>query len=88
MNARADFVTIYMPVTPAMRARLEATIDALVGLLDEIDGDADFEPANGDEPSLGWTCTYDGVPVPADPASCDDREIDHDDELSDLEAHV
>ncbi len=88
MNARAELVTIYMPVTPAMRARLEATIDALVGLLDEIDGDADFEPANDDEPSLGWTWSFEGMPVPADPASCDDREIDGDDELSDIEAHV
>lgn len=47
--------TVFLPVTRAMRMRIEATIEQLVGLLDEIDGDADLEPANDDEPSLGWT---------------------------------
>lgn len=86
MNARAEFVTIFMPVTPAMRARLEATIDALVGLLDEIDGDPDFETASDDEPCLGWSYSVDGVPLPSASASSDDRELDGDDELSDIEA--
>ncbi|NBN79288.1 hypothetical protein GWI72_13505 [Microvirga tunisiensis] len=43
-------------MTPSLRARIEATIDNLVALLDEIDGDADFEPdpveGNGDERDL------------------------------------
>ena len=46
----------WMPMTPRLRARIEATIDNLVALLDEIDGDADFEPdpveGNGDERDL------------------------------------
>jgi len=48
--------TVFLPVTRAMRMRIEATIEQLLGLLDEIDSDADLEPANDDEPSLGWTC--------------------------------
>jgi hypothetical protein len=50
---------MFLPMTRSMRLRIEATIEQLVALLDEIDGDADFEPhvddENGgdDEPSLG-----------------------------------
>jgi len=52
------------------RTRVEAAIEALVALLDDVDGDPDLEPSLGyncyggddreldtsdDEPSLGWT---------------------------------
>lgn len=87
MNARPEIVTIFMPVTPEMRARLEATIEALVSLLDEIDGDPDLEP-DTDEPSLGWTYDNDGVPVPPVFASGDDREEEPEHfELSDVEGY-
>jgi hypothetical protein len=76
MNARPEFVTIFLPVTSAMRARLEQTIEALVALLDEIDGDADLEPGVDDEPSLGWTYGFDGSPAPVRDDCDDDRELD------------
>lgn len=81
MNARADFVTVYLPITPAMRARLEATIEALVALLDEIDGDADLEPDEDAEPSLGWNYRFDGTPVQVGRDDRgDDRELDRADD--------
>ena len=53
MNSHAQPVC-YLPITPALRRRLETTIEQLIGLLDEIDGDPDLEPdadaePNGDE---------------------------------------
>ena len=72
MNARHQ-PTLFVPLTGSMRARLEATIEHLTALLDEIDGDADFEPDSDDEPdndaepSLGWTGDH------------DDRELDDED---------
>lgn len=38
----------------ALRRRMEAAIDSMLALLDELDGDPDLEPDNDDEPSLGW----------------------------------
>ncbi len=38
----------------ALRQRMEAAIESLLALLDELEGDADLESANDDEPSLGW----------------------------------
>lgn len=35
--------TLFMPVTRSMRKRLESAIESLVALLDEIDGDPDYE---------------------------------------------
>ena len=35
--------TTFMPVTAALRSRLEATIENLIALADAIDGDADLE---------------------------------------------
>ncbi len=43
-----------------LRQRAEAMIEELIDMLDQIDGDADFE-ANGDlEPSLGIGMLFDG----------------------------
>lgn len=58
MNAHPD-QQVFLPMTRSMRMRIEATIEQLVALLDEIDGDpdredsADVEPDVDDEPSLG-----------------------------------
>lgn len=49
MNSRAQPVC-YLTLTPALRRRLEATIEQLIGLLDEIDGDPDHEPDADAEP--------------------------------------
>lgn len=49
MSSRVQPV-LYLPLTPAMRMRIEATIEQLIGLLDEIDGDPDLEPESDDEP--------------------------------------
>lgn len=43
-----DFTRI-IELTPALRRRIERTIESLVALLDSYDGDPD------EEPSLGWT---------------------------------
>lgn len=45
MNRHAS-PTTFLPVTPAMRQLIENVIEDLLLLLDEIDGDPDFE---GDE---------------------------------------
>lgn len=37
-----------------LRERIEATIEAMIAMLDELEGDPDFEPGNDDEPVLGW----------------------------------
>ncbi|MCW2316769.1 hypothetical protein SAMN06265338_1307 [Rhodoblastus acidophilus] len=48
-----DAFTQIVEFTPAMRARITDAIEALILLLDEIDGDADLEAdpdeSNGDE---------------------------------------
>lgn len=46
-------------LTPAMRARIERTIQALIALLDEIDGDPDMEDTGDNEPSLAGCSTAD-----------------------------
>jgi hypothetical protein len=71
MNARPDPIT-FLPMTPALRARIEATVEHLVALLDRIDGDPDLEP------SLGYS-PYDENDLEGD--DCD-LEIDNDDEWS------
>lgn len=70
MNARPA-PTLFLPMSRAMRMRIEATIEQLVGLLDAIDGDPDLEAANDDE---------DGGD--AEPDSDDERDAD--DEPADL----
>jgi hypothetical protein len=86
MNPRPAPVT-FLPLTPALRARIETTIEQLVALLDAVDGDADAEPW------LGWTYRFDGVPVSPAADGGDDRELEDehdedggDDEVSDTEA--
>ncbi len=46
-----DFVMVEQA---SLRKRTEAAIEALVAMLDELDGDPDLEPDNDDEPWLGW----------------------------------
>jgi hypothetical protein len=52
MNSRAQPVC-YLPLTPALRRRLEATIEQLIGLLDEIDGASDLESDSDSESDAG-----------------------------------
>lgn len=88
MNARSD-PTLFLPVTPSLRMRIEATIEQLVALLDEIDGDPDMESANDDEPSLGWPerMAGNGARVGLHRTGEDDREIEdeHDEDGADRE---
>lgn len=46
-----DFVMVEQAT---LRRRMEAAIDSMLALLDELDGDPDLEASNDDEPSLGW----------------------------------
>ena len=48
MNTRLEPI-LFLPITLTMRLRLEAAIENLIALLDEIDGDAEIEPAVDDE---------------------------------------
>jgi hypothetical protein len=64
-NDAADLSPLFVEFRPGMRKRIAAAVDALVALLDQMDGDADFEcgdpleddsPAEesgDDEPNLG-----------------------------------
>jgi hypothetical protein len=64
-NDNADVSPLFLEFRPGIRKRIAAAVDALVALLDQIDGDADLEEDNppeddapaedvGDnEPSLG-----------------------------------
>ncbi|RFC66730.1 MULTISPECIES: hypothetical protein [Mesorhizobium] len=57
-----------------MRKKLVATCEALIALLDEIDGDENVEGTADEEPLLGWP---DGGQRPTAEMSCDgDREAD------------
>lgn len=42
----------FLALTKARRARIEATIEALIAVLDETDGDSDLEPC------LGWNTRF------------------------------
>jgi len=55
MNARAAFTHVTAEYTRLNRGEMESLIEGLIAILDEIDGDADMEATNDDEPSLGWT---------------------------------
>lgn len=55
------------PVTNTMRVRMEAAIETLLALLDEMDGNPDLEEGADDEPYIGG---YFG----------DDRELDTSDD--------
>lgn len=50
-NAQRHFT---MVESTRLRERIEATIEAMIAMLDELDGDADLEPDTDAEPSLGW----------------------------------
>lgn len=56
----------------------------LVDALDRLDGDPDLEPANDDEPSLGWP---ERGPSPFDENSTDECELDPDTEVTATERH-
>jgi hypothetical protein len=87
MNAPAEFTT-FVPVTSSMRQRLEATIDNLIALLDEIDGDPDRESTGDDEPILGWPDEWTGRGAqPLRLTGDDDRELEseHDEDGGDAE---
>jgi hypothetical protein len=89
MNPRPH-PTTFLALTPSLRARIENTIDHLVALLDTLDGDSDFEPANDDEPSFGWSYSFDGAPLPSAADRGDDRELDpaDDEDGGDLEPEL
>jgi hypothetical protein len=68
----------------ADRRRMEAAIEALIAALDALDGDPDFEPANDDEPSLGWRGEGRGCRAGE---GTDDREFEDEREISAIERH-
>ena len=70
----------FLPAAPRLRERIEAEIERLISLLDTLDGDADLEPGNDDEPSMGWSYSFEGVPVPPAADGGDDRELDEADD--------
>lgn len=76
--------------TRALRRRMEAAIDVLLATLDALDGESDLEPANDDEPSLGWPRVGRGAAGredgPATDAGDDDREYDGADDEPSLAA--
>lgn len=48
---QSDYVRL-IEMSPALRRRIEKTIEGLVALLDAVDGDWDLEPCAGDEPEF------------------------------------
>lgn len=61
---------------PLVKRRIDDTVQQLIEVSDWLSGDADLEPDNDDEPSLGWAS--DRGPTAWD--STDDREQDVGDE--------
>jgi hypothetical protein len=57
-----DATPVFIQFRPGMRRLIEDAIGSLVLLLDEIDGDEDFEEDGSDEPSLGWQLSGVGHP--------------------------
>ncbi|MCH4560334.1 hypothetical protein [Mesorhizobium jarvisii] len=72
-EAVASKSTIFLAMTPKVRLQLATTIENLIALLDEIDGDADIEADGGDEPSLGWNAA-------GQPGFAEDIELDTSDD--------
>ena len=70
-----SFVRI-VELTPALRKRIEATIEHLLSILDQFDGDENLEDEAGGEPWLGWP---EGrhPDMFRGPAANDDREQDN-----------
>lgn len=56
------------------RQRIESKIEELISLLDLLDDDADLEPDNDNEPSLGWPAG--GLAALAKNVEHDDRELE------------
>lgn len=46
---------------PELRQRLEAIVEAAIAILDQIDGDSDFEVDDDLEPSLGIGIVFDAA---------------------------
>jgi hypothetical protein len=100
-NDNADVSPLFLEFRPGIRKRIAAAVDALVALLDQIDGDADLEEDNppeddaptedvGDnEPSLGSVASRDAsTPQYLWAQGADDdreREDEHDEEGGDEE---
>jgi len=74
--------TAFLAVTPQMRQKLAATCEALIALLDEIDGDENVEGTADEEPLLGWP--NGGQRPTAEMSSDDDRELDNADSEHEL----
>ena len=49
MNALVPIPTTFVPLTPRLRAKIEATIEELVAILDSFDGNPDEEPDDFEE---------------------------------------
>lgn len=73
-------VTTGLPLESLRREAVEAHIEALIALLDDLDGNLDLEPDNDDEPILGWP---EGV-VARTGTGLDDREPDGDEDEPEL----
>lgn len=73
MNA-LDLPSDFLPLSPARRRRIEATIEALIAMLDEVDGDENLEGTGDAEP---WLAGY------ANQGTSDDREADQGDDEPD-----
>lgn len=84
-SERENYVRDFVMVEQGMlRHRLEAAIESMLALLDELDGDAaDYEPDNDDEP---WLSRREGVGS-GDVHSPYDLELEHDEELTALESY-
>lgn len=72
--------TAFISITPTMRRLIENTIEDLLLLLDEIDGDADIEEDEDFEPSLGAVIDNRGC---WQTGGTDDRELADDSEEGD-----
>lgn len=70
----------FLRTRPRLRTRIEDAIERLIAMLDALDGDADFEPGNDDEPSFGWAYSFDGAPLTSAADRGDDRELDQSDD--------
>ncbi len=68
--------TTFLAVSPSMRLRIETTVENLLALLDEIEGDENLEDGGDAEPSLGWTRHGAGWAEYRDGPALDDREAE------------
>lgn len=73
---RESCVPVWLTIEPATRRRIEAAIENLLALLDQIDGDCDLEPDTADHEHDTADLEPDGT----------DREPDGTDEAPDVPA--